>query len=153
MNTPRILASLLLLAACGSAPSTPPAPAPGHPPAAPEAPAPAGGSKLALSGTIAFEGTSTGTALFVSIKDPARPGPPLAAKKLPPGPFPMEFALTEADIVQMGPAPREIPATVALSVRLDADGNAMTKEPTDPKATLETPAEKSGLAITLAAGQ
>jgi hypothetical protein len=149
---------LLVLTGCGrnSAPSSPttPAPAPEAPaPAAPapEAPAPAAGSKLSLSGTLNFSGTTSAAAVFVSIRDPANPGPPLAAKKLPPGPFPMSFTLTDADVVQMGPAPREIPASVALSARLDTDGNAMTKEPTEPMATLETPATSADLALELKA--
>ena len=157
---------LVFLAACGT--SSAPEPLPGHPsghtpapgaapapvgaaPAgSPEAPAAAGG-KLALSGTITYDGAFTGTGVFVSVKDPANPGPPLAAKQLPPGPFPLAFELSEADVVQMGAAPRAMPATVALTVRFDMDGNAMSKDPSEPMATLETPATASGLAVPLAA--
>ena len=156
MNTIRPLVLLLatVLAACGSAPTAPHDD--GHPPTAkaeakePAAPeAPPASAKLALSGTITYAGKIEGPSLFVSVKDPSKPGPPLAAKQLPPGPFPMDFTLTDADVVQMGAAPRAIPANVALTVRLDADGDAMTKAPTEPIATMETPATSAGLAVTL----
>jgi hypothetical protein len=145
---------LTLLAACGgSAPSAPEAPkdpvtkAPGREAKSPEAPA--ASATLALSGTITYAGPINGPSLFISVKDPGKPGPPLAAKQLPPGPFPMAFTLGDADVVQMGAAPRPIPADVALTVRIDADGDAMTKDPTEPIATLKTPATTSGLAVTL----
>jgi hypothetical protein len=137
----------LSLTACGTPaapPTTPVAPAP-----APER-APAPSATLALSGTISFAGPPRGQAVFVSVKDPAHPGPPLAAKKLPPGPFPLAFTLTQADVMQMGP-PRAIPATVTLSVTLDGDGDAMSKDPADPKVVVETAAAAVDLAITLPA--
>jgi hypothetical protein len=140
------------LAACGSAPSD--SPEPSSPVAAPASPArePAS-AKLDLSGSITWAGPIAGPKLFVSVRDPAKPGPPLAAKQLPPGPFPMTFTLTDADVVQMGPTPRAVPANVVLVVRLDADGDAMTKSPSEPVATLETPATAAGLAVTLTVPQ
>ena len=113
--------------------------------------APAG--KLALSGTIAYAGPVSGVAVFVSVKDPGRPGPPLAALKLPPGPFPLAFSLTEANLMQMGGAPPAIPETVALVVTLDSDGDAMTKAPGDPKAMVQTASVASDLTVTLAPAQ
>jgi hypothetical protein len=138
------LSILFVLAACGTS-ETPPS----APPVLPDREAPAASAKLDLSGTIAFTGETKAVALFVSVKDPANPGPPLAAKQLPAGPFPMSFTLTDADVVQMGAGPRPMPATVALTVRLDTDGNAMSKDPTDPIATLETPSASKDLALTL----
>lgn len=147
-----------LLTACGTSSAPEHAPIPGSAPvgsapAAPEgdraAPKSAPGT-LDLSGTITFAGEFTGSAVFVSVKDPSNPGPPLAAKQLPPGPFPLAFTLGQADVVQMGAAPRAMPATVALTVRFDVDGNAMSKDPSEPMATLDTPATASGLSVPLA---
>lgn len=148
----RFVAPVLLLtllagsAGCGTgaAPETPGA----APDASREAPAAA---KLDLSGTITFDGAFTGAAVFVFVKDPANPGPPLAAKQLPPGPFPLTFTLTQADVVQMGPSVRPIPANVALSAKFDLDGNAMSKDPSEPIATLETPSTSSNLTLTMTA--
>ncbi len=67
-----------------------------------------------------------GTVLFVNVRTPGG-GPPLAAVKLPPGPFPMKFRITTADRLPMG-GDRPLPAEVQLGIRLDADGNAFTKE-------------------------
>ncbi|MEQ1567297.1 MAG: hypothetical protein ABMA64_16770 [Myxococcota bacterium] len=142
----------VFLAACGAppAPSAPSA-APSEAQAAPvaEAPPAATGAALALSGTITYDGPVTGAAVFVSVKDPAHPGPPLAAKKLPPGPFPLAFTLTDADRMQMGGG-GALPASVNLVVRLDGDGDAMTKVPTEPVATVETAASNAAVAVTLA---
>ena len=72
--------------------------------------------------------------IFVSLRDPAG-GPPVAAKKLPVGPFPLTFEVTGADRIGMG-GQRPIPATFNLAVRVDGDGNAMTKEPKMPEVVL-----------------
>jgi hypothetical protein len=64
-------------------------------------------------------------AVFVSIRGES--GPPLAAKKLPPGPFPMAFELTAADLVPMG-GDRPVPAQFKVKVALDTDGNAMSND-------------------------
>jgi hypothetical protein len=140
----------VLLAACAT--SEPPKPAPpDRAPPAERAPAPAGAS-LELSGTIAYDGPAKGAAVFVAVKDPSQPGPPLAAKKLPPGPFPLTFSLTDADRMPMGGG-RALPEKVTLLVRLDADGDAMTKDPSEPSATQELPARSADLAITLSVPQ
>jgi cytochrome c-type biogenesis protein CcmH len=54
-------------------------------------------------------------------------GPPLAAKKIPATAFPLTFTLTEKDVMMGGPFEGE----VELSVRIDKDGDAMTKLPGD----------------------
>ena len=81
-------------------------------------------------------------ALFVSIKDPAG-GPPLAAKKLPVGPFPMTFEVTSADRLPMGGS-RPTPDAVDVTIRLDFDGNAMPRADGEPAATFA--AMKTGTA-------
>ncbi len=94
------------------------------------APAAAGGGDVVMSGTIHLKpGAKTDGAqvLFLSVRSPEG-GPPLAAKRLPVGEFPVRFEITTADAISMGGAPRPFPATMSLNARLDADGNAMTKE-------------------------
>jgi tetratricopeptide (TPR) repeat protein len=89
-------------------------------------------------------------ALFVTVKDPRRPMPPLAALKLPPGPFPMAVEVTTADAIPMGGAVRAFPDLVDVSVRLDMDANAMTHTDTEPLVVLSGVAKGStGLTLTL----
>ncbi|MCO4744241.1 MAG: hypothetical protein KC912_05595 [Proteobacteria bacterium] len=64
--------------------------------------------------------------LFVSLKDPAG-GPPLAALRLPPT-VPTDFTVTRADLIAMGGRPRPVPEQIVVTVRLDRDGNPMTKD-------------------------
>jgi hypothetical protein len=45
----------------------------------------------------------------------------------PPAQFPLSFRVTTADIIQMA-GPRTVPESFNVSVRLDKDGNAMTKD-------------------------
>ena len=82
--------------------------------------------------------------LYLSVRSPAG-GPPLAAKKLPVGEYPQAFTLTTADAIAMGGAPRPFPDTIALTVRIDGDGNPLTKD--------DVLAEASAPAITLGQGQ
>ncbi len=144
-----LVAMVLMCAGCGDAR----VPASAEPAAAvpPEAlarvPAPSG--SLALSGVVTYTGDAKGAAVFVSVRDPGG-GPPLAAKKFLPGPFPLAFELTDADVISMGP-PRPIPDKVMLKITLDSDGDAMSKAATDPKAIVETAATAADVAITLAA--
>lgn len=89
-------------------------------------------------GTITLaEGAATeGRILFVSARRPAG-GPPLAALRLEPGPFPMDFELTSADLIAMGGGTPSIPEAYNLSVRLDTDGDPMSRPDTDPSAVVE----------------
>lgn len=118
------------------------------PPPMPGAAGPSGGPGTPIvSGTITLDPAASGAidqakALFVSIKDPAG-GPPLAAKKLPVGPFPMTFAVTSADRLPMG-GDRPTPAAVDVTVRLDFDGNAMSRADGEPAAMF--PGLKTGTA-------
>ncbi|MFM2160759.1 MAG: hypothetical protein RLZZ383_271, partial [Pseudomonadota bacterium] len=117
------------------------------------APAPPGATEPAATDVLA-EGTITlaradakGQVLFVSLRDPAQPGPPIAAVRLAPGPFPMTFRITGADRpMAMG---RGVPTNVELSVRLDSDGDPMSRPPTDPAASLPITVGATGLAVTL----
>ena len=115
----------------------------GAPEAAPQAPgglvAPlksgdTGAPTASSAGEVLAAGTATlapGAAVtgnevvFVSVKDPAG-GPPLAVKRST-AQFPLSFSVTSGDIIQMA-GPRNVPAQIDVSIRVDRDGNAMTKE-------------------------
>ena len=116
------------------------------------APSPANGpAEVVVSGTASLGPNvpplQGGELLFVSVRDPAG-GPPLAALRLPAADFPIDFQVTTADAIAMGGAPRPFPETLSVSVRIDKDGNAMTREgaeATDAAVTKGT----SGLKLTL----
>ncbi|HWS72491.1 MAG TPA: tetratricopeptide repeat protein [Thermoanaerobaculia bacterium] len=54
-------------------------------------------------------------------------GPPAAVKRLPVGAFPLSFDLSAADSMMGQP----LPPSMRIEARIDSDGNAMTKSPTD----------------------
>lgn len=137
------LAVLALLAACSA--STPSAPA--TPPAHEGARAPAEDA-LIIGGTITLaDGVEPKGDVFVSVKATGRPGPPLAAKKLPLGPFPLAFSLTSADRPMVnGP----IPDTFEVKVTIDSDGNPMSKDPSDPTATVPAKRGQTDLTVQVA---
>ena len=104
-------------------------------PAAPATPAPAGAPIVAGTITLAPGATAEGArALFLSVRDPAG-GPPVLAKRLAPGPFPMAFTLTEADRTPMSGG-RPLAASFDLNVRLDLDGDALSRDDGAPGAKL-----------------
>jgi tetratricopeptide (TPR) repeat protein len=97
---------------------------------APSSSPPAAGGSLVASGTIKL-GENAGLApegatLFIAVRNPAG-GPPLAALKRT-AQFPQEFKVTTDDAIAMGGAPRPFPPQVKLVIRVDTDGNAMTRE-------------------------
>ncbi|HUP00390.1 MAG TPA: hypothetical protein VM737_02590 [Gemmatimonadota bacterium] len=55
-------------------------------------------------------------------------GPPLAAQRLPAGPFPVAFAIGPADAMLAG---TEFPERVTVEARLDRDGDPLTSDPGD----------------------
>jgi cytochrome c-type biogenesis protein CcmH len=120
----------------------------GGPPAAPaetSAPTAIASGRIQLAAGV---DTAAFQALFVSVRDPAG-GPPLAAKKLSPGPFPMDFTITSADRLPMG-GDRPMPAQVDFTVRLDVDGDAMSRSDGEPSARIPSLAVGSaGLEITV----
>ena len=109
--------------------------------------------KTIVSGTISLSGSvpdSVGQegVIFISLRDPAG-GPPVAAKKLPIGPFPLTFRVTGNDRIGMG-GQRPVPDTFKLSIRMDGDGNAMSKEPGLPEFIAEQMTKgQEELAVTL----
>jgi tetratricopeptide (TPR) repeat protein len=105
--------------------------APAHPGTAdPSATASSGGGE-AIEGTITLaEGAQPppGGVLFVIARHKGvTRGPPAATKRMLAQSFPVSFILDESNVMMGGPFPDE----VDLSVRLDADGDAMTKEAAD----------------------
>ncbi|MBW2257219.1 MAG: hypothetical protein JRI25_21860, partial [Deltaproteobacteria bacterium] len=59
-------------------------------------------------------------------------GPPLAAVRLPAGPFPLAFRVTPANAIAMGGAPHTFPDTLDLHVRIDLDGDLQTRADNEP---------------------
>jgi cytochrome c-type biogenesis protein CcmH len=96
-------------------------------------PAPGGSAAAteAISGTVKLsDGVDrpSGGVLFVMARPAgAEAGPPIAVIRLPATGFPRAFRLDRSHAM-MGAA---LPAKVALSARLDADGNVATKQPQD----------------------
>lgn len=126
----------------------PPAPIPNHPSlpvpgaesaqamgtaAAPGALAAAGGPsvhvKVSLAGSVK---QSPAAVLFIIVRASGETaGPPAAAKRINAPTFPLELDVTSADSMMGQP----LPANVTIEARLDSDGDAMTKDPSDPHAS------------------
>jgi tetratricopeptide (TPR) repeat protein len=108
---------------------------PNHPPIDGGAPAaaPAAGPVSGPSVNVTVDldpsaRTRTGV-LFVIARNPAG-GPPAAVKRLQGVTFPVTITLSSADSMMGQP----LPAKFRLEARLDSDGDATTKPPTDPAA-------------------
>lgn len=105
---------------------------------APEEPAltapSAGGHRVA--GTVDLDPSlkgqvAAGTVIFVTLREAGfGAGPPVAAKRLLAGTFPIPFEITDADSMRGEPLPKE----VLLEARADSDGDPMTRSPLDPGA-------------------
>lgn len=102
-----------------------------------------------IRGTIEAPVNATGGVLFLFVRPAgATGGPPLAVKRIPSPTFPLEFAIGPEDaMVASGP----FPESVTLEARLDGDGNAMTEEPGDLSARIETAPGASGVTLPLSA--
>lgn len=72
-------------------------------------------------------------------------GPPLAVRKIALGAFPLEAEISSADSMSGDP----LPAKVHIDVRLDSDGNPMTKSPTDLTAAQDGVAVGQSISLTL----
>jgi cytochrome c-type biogenesis protein CcmH len=108
-------------------------PVDGNPPATPvpSTPAATGPSVRVTLNLDAGARQRTGV-LFVIARNPAG-GPPVAAKRVMASSFPMTVELSAADSMMGQP----LPPTFRLEARLDSDGDAMTRVPTDPSAMQE----------------
>ena len=67
-------------------------------------------------------------------------GPPAAVKRIMAPSFPLEIDLTTADSMMGQP----LPASIRIEARLDSDGDAMTKNPSDPHAIQDGVATNGG---------
>jgi tetratricopeptide (TPR) repeat protein len=114
----------------------------GTAPAAPAAAAPSGPSVRVTVDLAAGAQQRTGI-LFVIARNPAG-GPPAAVKRIAGATFPVTFDLSSADSMMGQP----LPARFRLEARLDSDGDASTKPPTDPSAMQEDVV--AGTSVTLA---
>ena len=98
--------------------------------AASPAPAPAGPS-VHVSLSFAGGAPSPNAVLFIIARASGQTaGPPAAVKRIIGPTFPLEIDLSAADSMMGQP----LPATVRIEARLDSDGDAMTKNPSDPHA-------------------
>lgn len=124
-------------------------PVDGAPQQAPAAPAPApaaaaaapsgGGSSVHVTLSMA-PGTAAppnGVIYVIARAAGVTAGPPVAVKRLAASSFPITLDLSAADSMMGQPLPEKI----RIEARLDSDGDAMTKNPSDPKA------EQDGVAV------
>ena len=120
----------------------------GHPPIDGAAPTNVAGPVSGPSVNVTLEldpsARAKGGVLFVIARNPAG-GPPAAVKRLQNVAFPVTITLSSADSMMGQP----LPAKFRLEARLDSDGDAATKPPTDPAAMLEdvTPGANVKLAL------
>ena len=70
-------------------------------------------------------------------------GPPVAVKRVNVTSFPVTVDLTQSDSMMGQP----LPPKMRLEARLDSDGDAMTKNPSDPSAVID--AVSTGSAVKL----
>jgi hypothetical protein len=88
----------------------------------------------------------SGAVLFLIARVPSQPGPPLAVKRLPVGPFPLAFEIGPDDEMIKG---RPWVGPITLSARVDADGDPLTRSPSDASADLATPVEPGAEGVEL----
>jgi hypothetical protein len=112
-----------------------------------EAPEPEVGD-VKLSGTVKGEGTLPNGTLFIIARRSPTGGMPAAVKKIDNPTFPLDFELGPSDMMMGG----EWPEQVWLEVRLDEDGNAMSKGDGDVNSEMQGPLTgvQSGLSVVLA---
>lgn len=91
---------------------------------------PADGAGAEISGSVALASgaSSAGEGVLFVIARSGAGGPPLAVKRLPPGPFPLSFRIGPSDVMIQG---REFAGSIELTARLDRDGNPLTRAPDD----------------------
>jgi tetratricopeptide (TPR) repeat protein len=89
------------------------------------------GPSVHVTLTLAGASPSPNAVLFVIARAAGQTaGPPAAVKRIASPTFPLIIDLSTADSMMGQP----LPATVRIEARLDSDGDAMTKNPSDPHA-------------------
>ncbi len=108
-----------------------------------------------IAGTLKLDGklkdkVKPGDTIFMVVRGQApggAPGPVLAVRKLEAASFPMPFQIDSRDAMVAG---TQLKAPVVLSVRVDKDGDAMSKNPGDVTGTTTVSSlPSSKLALTL----
>ncbi len=75
-----------------------------------------------------------GAILFITLREEGvRAGPPVAAKRVPVDAWPVVFRIGPEDSM-MGAA---LPARVRIEARVDGDGDPLTRDPSDPSASVD----------------
>jgi cytochrome c-type biogenesis protein CcmH len=127
---------------------------PGTPPGATgTAPAGASSDPAAIAVTLEWpagpdQAVASTDVLFLFVRPPGvTSGPPLAVRRLPAPSFPLSIEIGPRDAMIPG---TEFPERVAVSARLDRDGNAMTTGPDDWEATSEPVAAGGSTVLVLA---
>jgi hypothetical protein len=118
--------------------------APPSPAAAPQAVEPIRGVLRLAEGAI----VPPGSVLYLMARA-LDGGPPVAARKLPPGPFPMPFEIGPEDAMIAG---RPFEGPVQLTARIDRDGDPLTREPGEPAASFGDPVAPGSQGIELILG-
>jgi len=103
----------------------PPASAP-----APAAAAPSSGPSVHVTLTLAGTPSSNAVLYIIARAAGQAAGPPAAVKRIANPTFPLDLDLSTADSMMGQP----LPANIRIEARLDSDGDAMTKNPSDPHA-------------------
>jgi hypothetical protein len=116
----------------------PPAPSrPSTTTAMPDAPSAPADPAAEIRGSIRLaDGVEAGSGVLFVIARSGGAGPPLAVRRLDPSKFPIEFTIGPSDVMIQG---RPFAGPITLTARLDGDGNAMTREPTDLSGGVEGP--------------
>jgi len=115
-------------------------PAPAAAPSAPAA-APTSGPSVHVTLTLAGAAPSPNAVLFIIARASGQTaGPPAAVKRIAGPTFPLDIDLSAADSMMGQP----LPATIRIEARLDSDGDAMTKNPSDPHAVQDGVATNGG---------
>jgi tetratricopeptide (TPR) repeat protein len=102
----------------------------------------AGGPSVHVTLTLdASAKSSPNAVLFVIARAAGQTaGPPAAVKRIMSPSFPLQLDLSSADSMMGQP----LPASVRIEARLDSDGDAMTKNPSDPHAMQDGVATNGG---------
>jgi cytochrome c-type biogenesis protein CcmH len=112
----------------------------------PQTAAPAtGGLKVTLSIDPRAKMPPGGVIYLIARPAGQTSGPPVAVKRVAIGAFPMTIDFTSADSMMGQPLPDKI----HLEARLDTDGNAMTKDPTDLVASVDNLASSGAVSLAL----
>ncbi|MBV9496192.1 MAG: hypothetical protein JOZ54_18230, partial [Acidobacteria bacterium] len=107
--------------------------------------APASGPAVHI--TVNLDGPPRPGAILFVLARPAgvTSGPPSAVKRLQPESFPITIDLSSADSMLGG----ALPDKLRIEARLDTDGDATTKDPSEPKAVQDGVSANSTVTLTL----